>query len=339
MNSKVTIREVAKLAGVSLGTVSRVLNEASSVRPATRLAVQQAMKQLGYVPNTSAQAMRTGATRTVGIIVRDLSVTTLTELAQRAQEVLEPAGYTVVIACSYDNYQRELDLLETFAQRRVDGVIMTTCAEQDAKLQEIRDRLSIPIVYFDRVVENAAGAIVFDHRTSTRTAVSYLLDMGHTRIALLTGQDMWPFRERIEGYTEAFCRYGLTVDPALIIQRSGLGSAGENLTRLALTMRPRPTAIIAGGFNLLPGALRAIRNEKLEVPRDISIIAGADSELAQLVSPPITAIRLQAENCGALAATTLLHAMRDPRVPPQGLQIVDTELILRESCAPPETQR
>lgn len=335
MNAKVTIREVAKLAGVSLGTVSRVINEAASVRPATRLAVQQAMQQLGYVPNTSAQAMRTGATRTVGIIVRDLSVTTLAELAQTTQEVLEPAGYTVVIACSYDNYQRELELLATFAQRRVDGVIMTTCAENDTRLQETRDRLSIPIVYFDRVVENAAATVVLDHRSSTRTAVSYLLGMGHTRIALLTGQDMWPFRERLEGYTEAYQRHGLTVDPALIVQRSSLGSEGEALARSALALRPRPTAIIAGGFNLLPGTLRAIRDEKLEVPRDISLIAGADSELAQLVSPPTTAIRLLAENCGQLAATTLLHAMREPGGQPQGMRMVNTELILRESCAPP----
>lgn len=336
MKSAPTIKEVAKLAGVSIGTVSRVINQVPSVRPATRQAVLDAMEQLGYKPNTSAQAVRRGETRTIGIIVRDISVTTLAELVQSAQEVLEPAGYTVVIACSYDEYEREVALLDKFAKQRVDGLLMTTCSETDPQLRGIRQSLGIPIVYFDRVVDGAAGAVLVDHRTSTRSATEYLLSIGHRRIALITGKEMWPFRERIAGYTEAFEKYGLPVQPELIKQRPSLGTGGYDLTLDALDLAPPPTALIAGGFNLLPDVLRAIRARKLRIPHDISVIAESDSDLAQLVTPAITAIRTHPVESGKLAAQILLAHMANRAGNDLNgrVHLVSSELILRESCQP-----
>jgi DNA-binding LacI/PurR family transcriptional regulator len=150
VSPRATIRDVAREAGVSLGTASRVVNGVPNVSAAVRARVEQAIARLGYKPDPQAQGLRGGATRTVGIIVRDITIPALAGFVRTVQDTVLKAGYTLLITCSEDRPEREIELLSLMAERRVDGVIMTTCSEADPELAAAREALSLPLVMLDR---------------------------------------------------------------------------------------------------------------------------------------------------------------------------------------------
>jgi LacI family transcriptional regulator len=331
-----TIKDVARKAGVSLGTASRVLNGHKSVSPEMRARVEQAILALGYRPDAVAQSMRRGATRTNCIIIHDITIPVLASFVKSAQDVLQDAGYTLIIAGSEDRRERELEVLNVFSRRRIDGLIMTTASERDPVLLKAREALRIPVVLLDRETPAHFDAVLIGHRDGTRRAVEHLLDLGHRRIALLSGTEtVRPSAERVLGYQDAFKARGLELDPELIRTQSFTADFGYVETSALLGLKRPPTAILAGGIAMMPGTLRAIRAHGLKVPDDISLIAGSDSDLAELATPPITAVRWSYAEIGKAAAQLVLDRLeRDPDRPPRRIRF-STELVIRESCAPP----
>jgi LacI family transcriptional regulator len=331
-----TIKDVARKAGVSLGTASRVLNGHRSVSAAMRERVEQAILDLGYRPDAVAQSMRRGATRTIGIVIRDITVPVLASFVKAAQDVLQDAGYTLIVAGSEDRRERELEVLNAFSRRRIDGLIMTTSSERDPVLLKAREALRIPVVLFDRETPTNFDAVLLGHREGMRRALEHLLDLGHRRIALLTGSEaVRPSSERVLGYQDAFKARGLAFDPELVRTQSFTADFGYVETSALLGQRRPPTAIIAGGIAMMPGTLRAIRTHGLKVPDDVSLVAGSDSDLAELATPPITAVRWSYAELGKAAAQLVLDRLeRDPDLPPRRIRF-PTELVIRASCAPP----
>jgi LacI family transcriptional regulator len=331
---KPTIKDVARKAGVSLGTASRVLNRHQSVSEAMRARVEQAIVDLGFRPDAVAQSMRRGATQTIGIVIRDITVPVLAGFVKSIQDVLYEAGYTLVIAGSEDRRERELDLLNRLARRRVDGLVMTTSSERDPMLLKAREGLRIPVVLLDRDTPADFDAVLVAHRDGIRRALDHLLDLGHRRVALLTGPgSVRPAAERILGYEDAFSARGLAVDPTLIRTGSFTGEFAYIETSDLLGRGDRPTAIIAGGIAMLAGTLRAVRAHGLRIPEDISIIGGCDSDLAELAAPPVTVLRWSYAEIGKAAAQLLLDRIeRDPNRPPRRIKF-PTELVIRASCA------
>ena len=331
-----TIRDVARSAGVAVGTVSRVLNKHASVSPEVRERVVEAIRILGYEPDAVAQSMRLRTTRTVACAIRDISIAGFGSFVKAAEQVLREAGYTLLLTNTDEQPQRELELLTTFAKRRVDGVIMTISDEGDEDLRRALKEMRVPIVLMDRDVALDLDVVAIDHRGGTRAAAAHLLELGHRRIALLTGHaTMRPAHERVAGFQEAHRRAGLAPGPDLI--RCGGFSAEfgfEQLSALLLTNKP-PTAVVAGGMTMLPGVLRAIAAAGLRIPDDISVIAGGDTDLAELFSPAVTAVRWSNADWGRNAVRLLLDRIErlyaaDPR-----RVTLATELVHRASCAPP----
>ena len=243
-----------------------------------------------------------------------------------------------MLATTDERKERELDLLRIFQQRRVDAIIMTTSSEEDAELSKQMRQLDIPIVLLDRESPAELDAVTLDHRRGVRAATEHLHGLGHTRIALLTGKPSTrPARERIAGFKAASARLGKHASDSIV--RTGGFSAefGFREASSLLSLPTRPTAIIAGGMAMLSGVLQAIRARGLVIPDDISVIAGADSDLAALATPAVTAIRWSGTDEGRMAVQLLLNRLGGNRKGPVQRVMLSTELIPRASCAPPST--
>lgn len=340
MGSSPTIRDVALAARVAIGTVSRVLNGHKSVSEDVRRRVLKAVEKLGYEPDRVAQSMRLGVTRTVACATRDISIPGFGSIVNAAEDVLRSYGYTLLLGITDERREREIDLLRIFMQRRVDAIIMTTSSEEDAELSRQIKNLSVPVVMLDRDNPPEIDAVTLDHRRGIRAATEYLLGLGHSNIAILTGRpSMRPGRERIAGFKEAFASVSKQTHHAVI--RTG-GFSAEFAFREAsslLSSPTRPTAIIAGGMAMLSGVLQAIRVHGLAIPDDISVIAGADTDLAALATPAITAVRWSGTDEGRMAVQLLLNRLGGNRKGPVQRVMLSTELIIRTSCAPPPGAR
>lgn len=195
--ARATVKDVARIAKVSVGTVSRVINDNKTVGADIRQRVQDVMARLKFMPDTTAQGMRGKSKRTVGIIIRDITVPALASFVRAAQNVFLDAGYTLVIGCSDDIVKRELELLKSL-QRRVDGLIMSTATETDPQLVKMQGSLEIPVVLLDRETTAPVNSVVIAQRDGTYHAVRHLLALGHKRIALVTGPtSVLSARERV----------------------------------------------------------------------------------------------------------------------------------------------
>jgi LacI family transcriptional regulator len=330
-----TIRDVAEAAGVGLGTVSRVINGHPNVGETLRARVQAAVARLGFAPDAAAQALRSGQSRTFACVVRDLTVPVLASFAEGMQQELDRRGYGLLIASSYHALARERDLLASFARRRVDGLVIATSSERDRALLKLLREAPMPVVLLDRDSPATLDAVRVDHAGGTRTAIAHLLALGHRRIAVISGANtVSPVRERLRGVEQAFAAIGLRPDPALI--RLGSFSTGYAAQEAAalLDQGGPPTAFFVAGTALLPGLLRALQERGLSVPRDVSVVAGAESELAAFHSPPISVVRWDHGALGAAAARFLLARIEQQDLPPQRA-VGATEYVPRGSCAPP----
>lgn len=338
-DSKPTIRDVAVLANVSLGTASRVLNKYASVKPAIREKVLQAIDQLGYTPDAIAQSMRVGSTHTIGCILRDLTIPLLTAFIRAAHDTLDSAGFSLLISNTEGREERERILLANMARRRIDGVIIGPYSPIVGEFREFLSGLKVPVVMLDRNEASGLDAVMIDHRDGTFRAAKHLLDLGHRRIALITGdQRLYPAAERLRGFNEAYSERGFTSDADLISTTSFLPDpAFEIVTELVQRPDP-PTAIIAGGMDMLSGVLRALRARNLHIPGDISVIGAGDSELAELHSPPIAMIDWDYANVGRIAANLLLDRIRGDGPAEARHVIVPTRFIVRSSIGPAKPQ-
>jgi len=338
-NGAPTIIDVARVAGVSVGSVSRVLNSNPSVTARVSSKVRKAIAELDYRPNTAAQSMRSQVSKTVGCIIRDIDILGLASFVRAAHDVFLEAGYALLLSNSEGRVERERQLISVMASRRADALLIAQCSETDPELIAGLERAKVPIVLFDREHPDWADAVTIDHRGGIRRAIGRLVQLGHTRIALITGGEaLFPARERIIGFKKAHEDLGLAVNPAYIRAGSFQAAFGYEQTSLLVSLENRPTAILAGGIEMLPGIIRALRMKGLSIPQDISLVGTLNSDLAELYEPPISVIKWNYSDVGRTAARFALDRLRGNNSPACNRLIVPTEFVMRESCgAAPKT--
>ncbi len=334
-----TMIDVARAAGVGVGTVSRVVNLSPRVTAETKTRVEAAIAKLGFKPDPIAQSMRSGHTKTFACVVRDLTVPVLSVFIDAMQKAVDAQDFGLFVASSYHDIAREMSYLVRFARRRADGIVIATSSEEAPKLLKLLRESEMPIVLLDRTKPETLDAVLVDHRAGMRQAMEYLTSLGHARIGFISGQDdVHPVRERLAGYREGLAAQGLAVDESLI----RLGSFGVehaySETMQLLALQKRPSAVIAAGTALLPGMLRAVRDRGAKIPENISIISGSDSELAMLHTPGITVVRWDHSQLGVAAARFLLNRLQSPGHQIQRM-IFPSELAVRGSCGPPAKVR
>lgn len=333
MKARATIRDVAKAAGVSLGTASRALNRAGRVSEDAIAAVTKAARQLGYEPDAVAQSMRTRSTGVIGLLVSDFANPLYARIITSVEASMQAAGYTLLLANTHNDRKREKALVETFRGRRVDGLILGPC---EGEAPEFLERLDadLPVVALDRDFSASGTGVHVDHYHGALQATRYLLNLGHTEIALLTpGSVLRPGRDRIAGFEDAFRERGLTPNPKLIrAERSAMDYAFSEALGL-LSAPQAPTAFMCLGTRILSGVLQALRHSGRSVPDDVSVLSIGDTDLSQLFSPAITSLTWDFEAVGtALAQLILKRLDRDVKAEPERV-LLTTQMVLRESCA------
>lgn len=341
--SKATIRDVARTAGVSVGSVSRALNGGKNVSAKVARDVAAAAEKLGYQPDFLARSLRTRSTGMVGCLVSDVANPLYASIVQAAEARLRDAGLLTIVANSANDPARERAMIAEFRGRRLDGMLIAPGGDVNDKAWRDLATGGAPVVILDRDAPQGEDtewpAVLVDHREGARTATRYLIGLGHRRIALLTpGARMRPGRERIAGFQAAFAE--ADIDPSgaqVCVQQSSMDFAQGDA--LALLQSPqRPTAIVALGTRILAGALRAARDLGLVVPRDLSVLAVGDTDLAVVHTPAITALRWSLEDVGRAAADLLLQRLRGREGERQSRALLPVDLVLRDSCAPPITK-
>jgi LacI family transcriptional regulator len=337
---RATIREVAAAAGVSVGSVSRALSGGTYVSADLRERVAAAALELGYEPNSAAQALRGVAAPTVGCIISDVSNPLYAELVSAAEAKLQEAGYVFVLGNSHGEVRRELELIRTFKRRRIDGLLMTLSDETAPELIDAVSGVEAPLVLLDRDIAVERDCVSVDHRGGGHSIVRYLAGLGHQRFLLVTpGEHVRPGRERILGMKLALEDAGL--DPQSLVlcaQRSSVAMAFSEVNQ-ALARSPRPTAVIVLGSQMLAGTLSAIASSGLRVPDDVSLVSIGDTDLARFAGNGVTALRWDLQLVGRQAAELLLARIAEPARPPHRI-VFPTELIpRRSSAAPPRKNR
>lgn len=325
MTQRASVKDVALLAGVSVGTVSNVLNRPESVTEKTRTKVEQAMAELNFHRNASARQLRAGVSRTVGVIVMDVSNPFYTELARGIEDRLATDDHTLILSSSDDDPRREQRFLRLFAEQGVRGVLVTPMASTAERLGDLR-RLGIPSVLMDST-DPAHASVGVDHVSGGRQAVAHLLDRGHRRILFLAGTpELQQTRHRLRGAVEAVTAAGL--EPGEVLKVVNLAVLTSNDAQQALVEAldsggPAPTAVFAMNDVVALGVMRELRRRGLSIPHDMAVVGYDDLYFAAELMTPLSSVRQPMRQLGWAAADLLLTGQAHP--------LFEPELIVRAS--------
>ncbi len=333
---RASMREVAELADVAISSVSRVLSGHPDVSADMKVRVLDAVAQLEYEPDFLAQSLRRGQTLSVGFVLADISNPLMADIVLGAEAVLRTAGYSLVLMNSENDVSLDTAHIRFFQSRRVDGMILSLTSETNASSLEAIGSVGVPLVVVDRELPARfeVSAVVNDHAAGMEAAVRHLIRLGHRRIALISGSlEQLPGRERQIGMQRALADAGPGVE-AYYLPGSFSRAHGEASTIELLARPERPTAIVAGGNQLLIGCLRVLQEAGLAVGRDVSLVTCDDVPLSTFYQPPIASISRDTVELGRVAAELLLERL-GPDGGPARRVLMPTTFNPRASAAPP----
>jgi LacI family transcriptional regulator len=329
-----SVKDVAARAGVSLGTVSNVLNRPDRVSPETRARVEQAMRDLGFVRNESARQLRAGRSRTLAYVVLDVRNPFFTDVAEGAERAAEESGLSLFLCHSDNRASREADYLAHLVEQRVQGILVTPVDPAAPGLAEVR-RNGTPLVIVDRTREDDKFcSVAVDDVLGGRLAVEHLVERGHTRVAFIGGPDsIGQVRDRLEGARRAWADAGLPADQLTVVPTAALTvvegrSAGERV--MGLAARRRPTAAFCANDLLALGLLQQLSTAGLAVPGDLAIVGYDDIDYAGAAAVPLTSVRQPRQELGRRAAELVLDEAENPAHLHQQL-VFTPELVARRS--------
>jgi len=325
-----TLADVAKVAGVGVMSVSRVVNGTRRVSPATARRVRAAIERIGYEPHEAARILKGHRAQIIGVIVPDLADPFFSVYANTVQERALEAGYLTLMAASGHRIAVERRETEIMVQRQVAGLLVTPCGSQNDHFVTAR-KAGIPIVSFDRPLDHVdADAIIVDNRAAASRVTKHLIVHKHRNILCMADDEkIFTRTERIAGYSEVMRRAGLPVRVCLVGPLSG--SVSEQLG-LALNSSPAPTAIFATSNVIALEVLREVQKRSIRMPEKIAFVAFDDFDAATLIRPTITVVRQPVVDLGRKAASVLLDRLSSHGNPEASELVLPTELIIRESC-------
>jgi LacI family transcriptional regulator len=331
-----SIREVAARAGVSVGTVSNVLNRPELVAEATRSRVRLAIDELGYVLNDSARQLRAGRSRAIGAVVLDVANPFFTEVVRGVEDTVSADGYVVILCSSDDSGEKEGRYLRLLEEQRVLGVLITPVHSDSGYLRRLAAR-GIRVVLLDRPSSSKElCSVAVDDVLGGQLAAEHLLAQGHTRLGFVNGPvAIRQCADRRRGVRRAVRAAGL--DPARVVvevSRPALNAReGEASVAALLDARPRPTAVFCANDLLALGVLRGLASRGLAVPGDLALVGYDDVEFAAMLSTPLTSVRQPKYRLGQAAARLLLAEAEDPERHRHAQTVFRPELVVRESSA------
>jgi LacI family transcriptional regulator len=337
---RIGIREVAQRAGVAISTVSKVFSGRGEVIPALRARVMEAADELGYQPNYVAQSLRRGATDLIGFAASDLTDPFSAAIVAGAESVLRPAGYALLVMSSGRVPDTDAANVRYLNSRRVDSILVVPTREDHPGLFAALQEFDGPVVAIESELDPrlSVDSVVADHRRGTIDAIDHLVDGGHHFIAALTGPAFRrAARERLAGLREGLRRHGLEDRALSIATEHDAGEAERAVLDLLAAPTP-PSAILAGGMQLLLGALRAIRRRGLAVGEDIAVVGWDDVPLGEFLARPIAVVDRDPSGLGSAAARRALARLGRGGVRDDGparAELLPARFVARPSAGPP----
>lgn len=330
-----TIADVARHAGVSKMTVSRVINGSGYISQETRLRVEQAIDELGYIPNALARSLRFKQTRTIALILTDITNPFFTTVARGVEDTASEQGFSVIFCNTDESPTEEAEYVNVLMQKQVDGLLLVPTSSSPEALLPLQDQ-KLPFVLLDRRIPGAlADTVRCDSERGAYALTQHLLALGHTRIAILSGpKDVTTAYDRVLGYRRALDEAGLQPDQALIFFGEYTVDGGYHMAREAIAAQPRPTALFASNNFIAVGAMRALHEAGLAVPDDISLAAFDDLPVSYVGDPFLTVIEQPAYLMGVRATELLLERLAGKEPPEPQEIILPTRLTVRTSTAP-----
>lgn len=320
--------DIARVSGVSITTVSHVINRTRPVRQETEAAVLAAAGQLGYQPAGTGG----GATgRVLGMASSAFSNPSFSDLLHGVEQVATRNGYSLLLADTRDDPGAELRAMTELIDYRVQAILLAPSPAPVAALDYARGQ-NVPVVLLDRMVDAEVDQVGSDNIDSVGTLVDHLAELGHTRIAMISGMPgLSTTEERIEGFRRAAARHGIAVTDGSIVSGQGADEGSQvAMTQLMTAERP-PTAVVAGNNRATIGAMRGARQLGLEVPRDVALVAYDDFDWADLFHPRLTVIAQPTTQIGESAVNLVMSRILDPDRAPRRLTLATT-FVHRESC-------
>jgi DNA-binding LacI/PurR family transcriptional regulator len=330
----VTIKDVAREAGVSLGTASQALRQSPAVREATRQRVLAVATRLRYHPSALARGLVTRRTHTVGLLISDIANPFFIRAVRAVEDAAQENGYNVILCNTDEDPAKETQYLRVLLEKRVDGIILATTAGSLPAVREVRWR-RVPLVLFDRELPAvAADTVKVDSVLGGRLATEHLLRLGHRRIAIIHGPLVRSTgAERLEGYLLALRAAKVGPDPLLIREGNFKQDSGRELAGQLLDLDRPPTALFCTNNLMTVGALQTLQERGVRIPADLSLVGYDDMEWWTLTHPPLTTVGQPVYELGR-EAMRLLLARIDARRRPQRV-VLKPELLVRASCGPP----
>jgi LacI family transcriptional regulator len=327
-----TISEVAARAGVSTATVSRVIAGTGQVGDTLRDRVLRAARQLDYLPNRVARNLRVRATRTIGAVIPDILNPFFTAIVRGIEDALQPEGYTLLLGNSDGEAERERLYLDTLRAEGVAGIVFVPSNGEKNAYRSLR-RAGVPVVAIDRSpVGLDVDLVEVTNEEGAHAAVAHLVGVGWKRIGLIAGPTQLNVsRERERGYERALKEAGLAASPDLVRRADFHEQGGYDAMRSLLELPERPSAVFVANNLMSMGALHAISDAGLEIPRDIGIVSFDDVPWGAWLQPPLTVVDQPAHHLGTTAARILLSRLRDPDRPIRKV-VLKTKLVVRASC-------
>ena len=333
----VTIYDVAREAGVSMATVSRVVNNNPNVKPQTRKKVYEAIERLGYRPNAVARGLASKKTTTVGVVIPDIANALFAEVARGIEDIANMYHYNIILCNSDKRKDKEIRVINTLLEKQVDGLLFMGGAVTDEHVQAFQTS-NVPIVLCATTDEKGViPSVDIDHEAAAFDAVNRLIEGGHRSIAMISGtlQDPANGYARFQGYKRALAQAGIAYREDYVRVGNYRYESGIDATTYFLGLSDRPTAIFAATDEMAIGAIHCIQDSGLSVPDDVSVISVDNSRISSMVRPLLTTVAQPMYDIGAVSMRLLTKLMKKESVENAKVTLPH-ELIVRRSVAGPK---
>ncbi|HEU67798.1 MAG TPA: LacI family transcriptional regulator [Candidatus Acetothermia bacterium] len=331
----ITIKDLARAAGVSPATVSRALNDSPLLRAETKACIRRLAIEFGYEKNELARGLVTGTSGAIGLIVPDITNPFFADVARGVGEAARARGYGVLLCTTEGDPVLERSHMHLLRRKRVDGLVLTSATADDPHLQDLI-RAALPFVLVSRLVRALdAPFVVGDDRHGARLAVEHLISLGHRKIGFIGGpKDVQPSQDRMEAYQEVLAEHGLPLHRRWAVFASFAQEAGRDWGRTLLSQNDRPTAIFAANDMIALGVMEAAEELGLTIPGDLSLVGFNDISYASLPRIQLTTVAQPTQEMGRIAAEHLLGAIERGRQR-RLARILRPRLVVRRTTAPP----
>ena len=328
---RITIKDIAKIAGVSHTTVIKALKDKPRISNELKEKIKKIAEKNNYIVNTNARNLALNENRIIGMVISDISIPLLAELTKSVEEVARSYGYNVIVCCSENNADNENSAVMSLLQLRVSGIIIAPSYRGSEFVKQLK-KSTIPFIVLGKIEGIDIDYITFDDMTATYNATKYLIKNGHRRIMCISDGDVavYPYKSWIDGYKKALDEAGIIFDAAYVVECKSDPNSGYTSSREFEYMKKKPSAIINFSDRNITGIVKGLKDSNLRIPEDVSVIVLQDNDMFKYTEPSLSAVLFPKYQLGRITAEYLLKKIIDKKDDTMNIML-PTDLIIRDS--------